>query len=292
MSRAIAPKSMAHQWRTKICAVVEFSLGQGMAQNRAPLPLYAVAHQWRKPSLARIPPNPLCATSALPSATLVGAPLDRSSSLDLDQPDHITPRPNVWTEAREAGRDLVTLASMLIFNAVARPIRPRRVASLAARPVDSFAVLDRAETAAAARTHQRVPQRVCRTCSTRQPATASAHTAPTRRSMAGPKAAFAGLSRRRPHDRKSRGRGFRARNASTPFTLVDTGRSHEVRPARPLTKRLKLPKLPDPPAKRPRRWAPGGKKPSRCDIRGIFPISRRLFPQLFAALCSNTGGHP
>lgn len=73
MNRAIASKSMAQQWRTSGCAVVEISLGLGMAQKRAPLPIAGTAQQWRKPSLARIPPHPLCATSALPSATLGGA---------------------------------------------------------------------------------------------------------------------------------------------------------------------------------------------------------------------------
>lgn len=76
MTRAIAVKSIARQWRTHVCAIIEISLGQGIAQKRALLPHATMAQQWRKPSLARIPTHPLCAASALPSATLGGAPLN------------------------------------------------------------------------------------------------------------------------------------------------------------------------------------------------------------------------
>lgn len=186
---------------------------------------------------------------------------------------------------------------------------------LAARPVDSSAALDRDETAASSRTHQRGPQRVCRARSTRRPAARPQHgidrtDAASRNGLARVK----GKGRKLPmcfparvlarvtrlilrvnavrrsvcvHHRE----GFRARNASTPSTLVDTGRSHEARPARPLAKRLNLPNGADFPSNRPGQGVPGGKNSSRCVIRAVFPISRRLFPQLFAALCNNTGAH-
>lgn len=183
----------------------------------------------------------------------------------------------------KGGIDLVALACMLTFNADARPIRLGRAASFAASPVVSFAVLDRGKTAGSGWTRQRAPQGLA--------ATVCADTLQTRSAGQAPKAGFAGPSSHRPHDRKSRGRGFRARTASAPFTLVDTGRSHEARPGRPLAKRLNPPKLPAFPANRPGYGMPGGKSPSRGDIRGARPISRGFFPQLFVADCSNTGRH-
>lgn len=78
MIRAIGQSSMAHRWRRKICAVIEISLGEGMAQKSAPLAHAAVAHRWRNLLRARIPFHPLCAIGALPSATLEGARYHRA----------------------------------------------------------------------------------------------------------------------------------------------------------------------------------------------------------------------
>lgn len=82
-------------------------------------------------------------------------------------------------------------------------------------------------------------------------------------------------------------RGFRARTASTSFTLVVGG----VSGASALAKRLISPKCQAFPAKRPG-WGGGrGKTTPWCGYRGILPISRRLFPQSFAATCCKSGRH-
>jgi hypothetical protein len=66
---------MALQWSSFICAIIENSLGQVMAQNSAPLHHTALAQQWSN-GLARVAQNIRYAPPALtPSATLGSAAL-------------------------------------------------------------------------------------------------------------------------------------------------------------------------------------------------------------------------
>jgi hypothetical protein len=65
MTCAITPKSMAHQWRRPVCAIIENSLGLVMAQSAPSLPCPLMAHQWRNqasraPRTARYAPPALC----------------------------------------------------------------------------------------------------------------------------------------------------------------------------------------------------------------------------------------
>lgn len=51
MTCSIAQKTIAQQRSNQTCSVIEISLGHGMAQKSAPLPLADIAHQWRKTQL-------------------------------------------------------------------------------------------------------------------------------------------------------------------------------------------------------------------------------------------------
>ncbi|MET4319310.1 hypothetical protein ABIC02_003058 [Bradyrhizobium sp. RT5a] len=160
-----------------------------------------------------------------------------------------------------------------------RMIERESIPRLAARPVESFAAFGRDETAASSRTHQRAPQRGCQTGWTRRTATVDADTVQTRPAGPAPVAGFAGLCAHRPHDRKSRGGYLRRVMLQLPFTLGDTGGARST---------IRYPWLS--PLKS--RIEGGGVEnaPSRFNSCAL-PISRRLFPHLFAATCSNTRGH-
>lgn len=65
MTRSIASFSMEHQWRSRVCSTIGFSLVLEMAQNRPPLLHDSMAHQWRTkprahPSTTRYAPAALC----------------------------------------------------------------------------------------------------------------------------------------------------------------------------------------------------------------------------------------
>lgn len=109
MTCSIASKSIAHQWSGKVCSVIDFSLGQGIAQKRALLPVAGTAHQWRNHRLARTPSYPLCAASALPSATLGGAPLADlgSARRAFTRDQHQSPHTVEIEDAHEGWIDLI-----------------------------------------------------------------------------------------------------------------------------------------------------------------------------------------
>jgi hypothetical protein len=69
------PKPLAHRWRKSVCSNNKKTVPMGLLLEHATIPPHALAQYWRKTPLARIHPNPLCASSALPPATLAVAPL-------------------------------------------------------------------------------------------------------------------------------------------------------------------------------------------------------------------------
>lgn len=181
----------------------------------------------------------------------------------------------------------------------------RHIPNLAARPVESFAGLARAKTAASSRTHQRGPQRVCGAWSTKRAAPATAPFQDDRARRASPMGdhhegrklpicfparVLARVTRlilrvnvlRRSvcaHHRE----GFQARNASTPFALVDTGGERSAAASAARCPRVS--------ATKSRNDPPRGKYRARAEVVPAIPISRPRFPHLFAARCSNIGGH-
>ncbi|MGY3358836.1 hypothetical protein ACVWZK_005499 [Bradyrhizobium sp. GM0.4] len=193
--------------------------------------------------------------------------------------DLITAEREGRIEAGEGGRDLVTPNAMMTFNGVPGPIWLGRAARLAASHVDSFAALQRAKTAASSRTLQRARHGIS--------ATVGADTVQTRSAGQAPKARFAGLSSNRPHDRKSRGRGFRARNASTPFTLIVGGKT----PARPLAKRLNPAEMPMVCLEETQGMGAVGQDRINAALIEVIPKFRAaFFPPFFVADCSKSGG--
>lgn len=107
-------------------------------------------------------------------------------------------------------------------------------------------------------------------------AAAFADTAPTRPAATRSNAGFAGLSRRRPHDGKSRGRVFHARVAAASFTLVDG----KTRP-RGLAKRL-------PWRNGHSLWRSRQKDPAGCRVGSNQPHHRVIdLPSLARALPEN-----
>jgi hypothetical protein len=138
------------------------------------------------------------------------------------------------TTSRVRCIELIIRSCALASNNPHLPITARTPPSLAGESMDSFAGLDRTNTAARSQTHQRTRQGICRPCSNEPAATANADTVQTRQPATCGKARFAGISAHRPHDGKSRkGRSGNFGTASARANLtINLGKDRTVSPAR------------------------------------------------------------
>lgn len=154
MTCAIEPFPMEHQWRSPVCSTIEISLGQVMAQNRAPLHHRAMARQWRNqprayPSTTRYAPAALCLWRRLQAHRShrhleLGAGMGRGRKTAGYRHAHVD------------------------IQARADRTHARPTLGAIARGRDSLAAVDRHSTAANAPTHQRHSQRFCSLCNPRR----------------------------------------------------------------------------------------------------------------------------